>query len=149
MCVFNRFQEVFGGTRDVYGSSRLRESLSGSLSLSSMWHVVGIALLGSRAGDVGEFGQVLSLLGGGGVFVRVGAGCGVGFVRCVVVRVGGVEGSDGSGLWLYFVFCLCVGWPCGWLLVVVLWVVLGVVRFCVRPKIFRRLPARKTCDVVV
>ncbi len=36
MCVFSRFQEVCGGTRYVHGPSRLRESLSGSLSTSSM-----------------------------------------------------------------------------------------------------------------
>ncbi len=77
MCVFSRFQEVFGGTRDVYGSARLRESLSGSLSLSSMWHVDGIALLGSRDGEVGECGRGFGLLGGGGVFVTISAGCGV------------------------------------------------------------------------
>ncbi len=34
MCVFRWFQVLCGGTRDVYGSSRLRESLSGSLSMN-------------------------------------------------------------------------------------------------------------------
>ena len=33
---FIRFQEVCGGTRDVYGWSCIRESLLGSLSMSSM-----------------------------------------------------------------------------------------------------------------
>ncbi len=36
MCAFSRFQEVCDGTSDVYGWSRMRESLSGSLSVSSM-----------------------------------------------------------------------------------------------------------------
>jgi hypothetical protein len=36
MCAFSRFQEVCCGTSDVYGWSRMRESLSGSLSMSSM-----------------------------------------------------------------------------------------------------------------
>jgi hypothetical protein len=36
ICVFTRFQEVRGGTSDVYGWSCMRESLSGSLSMSSM-----------------------------------------------------------------------------------------------------------------
>ncbi len=54
MCAFIWLQEVCGGTRDVYGSSRLREYLSGSLSRSLMWQLVGIGLLGSRAGDMGE-----------------------------------------------------------------------------------------------
>jgi hypothetical protein len=34
ICVFSRLQEVCGGTRDVYGLSGMRESLSGSLSMS-------------------------------------------------------------------------------------------------------------------
>ncbi len=34
ICAFSWIQEVCGGTRDVYGWSFLRESLSGSLSLS-------------------------------------------------------------------------------------------------------------------
>ena len=33
---FSRFREVFGGTSDVHGWSCVRESLSGSLSMSSM-----------------------------------------------------------------------------------------------------------------
>ena len=33
---FSRFQELCGGTRDVYGWSCIRESLSRSLSISSM-----------------------------------------------------------------------------------------------------------------
>ncbi len=40
--------------RDVYGASRLKEALSGSLSVSSMRHVLGIGRLGSFGGDVGE-----------------------------------------------------------------------------------------------
>ena len=49
----------------MYGWSRLRESLSGSLSVSSMWQFVGIDLLGSLAGAMGESGRSLGLLGGG------------------------------------------------------------------------------------
>ncbi len=41
------FQDVFGGTRVAYEASRRRESLSGSLSVSSVRHVFGIGLLGS------------------------------------------------------------------------------------------------------
>ncbi len=35
ICAFSRFQEVCGGTRDVYGWSCMRESLPRSLSTSS------------------------------------------------------------------------------------------------------------------
>ncbi len=63
------FQVVFGGTRDVYGVSRMRESLSGSLSVSSMRHVLGIGRLGSFGGDMEEEGRCYNFLGGGGVFV--------------------------------------------------------------------------------
>ncbi len=66
MWVFSLFLGVFGGTRDVYGASRMMESLSGSLSMSSMRHVLGIGLLGSFGGDMGEWGRSLSFLGGGG-----------------------------------------------------------------------------------
>ena len=50
----------------MYGASRMMESLSGSLSVSSMRHVLGIGLLGSFGGDMGEGGRSLSFLGGGG-----------------------------------------------------------------------------------
>ncbi len=63
------FQVVFGGTRDVYGVSRMRESLPGSLSVSYMRHVLGIGRLGSFGGDMGEEGRSFKFLGGGGVFV--------------------------------------------------------------------------------
>jgi hypothetical protein len=36
VCALSRFHEVCGGTSDVYEWSRMRESLSGSLSVSSM-----------------------------------------------------------------------------------------------------------------
>ena len=36
MRALSRSHEMCGGTRDVYGWSRIRESLSGSLSMSSM-----------------------------------------------------------------------------------------------------------------
>ena len=49
----------------MYGASRLRESLSGSLSVSSMRHVLGIGRLGSFGGDMGEGGRNLSFLDGG------------------------------------------------------------------------------------
>ena len=51
------FQDVFGRTRDVYVASRLRESLSGSLSVSSMRHVLGVGRLGSFGGDVSGGGR--------------------------------------------------------------------------------------------
>ena len=54
MCAFSLFQEVFGGTRVVYGAFRLRESLSGSLSVSSMRQLIGTSLLGSLGGEFGE-----------------------------------------------------------------------------------------------
>ena len=47
---------MFGGTRDVYGVSRIRKSLLGSLSVSSMRHVLGIGRLESFGGDMGEEG---------------------------------------------------------------------------------------------
>ncbi len=62
MCVFSLFQDVFGCTRDVYGAFRWRESLSGSLSKSSMRHVFGIGLLGSFGGDMGVWGRGLCFL---------------------------------------------------------------------------------------
>ena len=56
---------MFGGTRDVYVASRLRESRSGSLSVSSIRHVLGIGRLGSFGGDLGEEGRNLSFWDGG------------------------------------------------------------------------------------
>ena len=49
----------------MYVASRLRESLSGSLSVSSIRHVLGIGRLGSFGGDMGEGGKGLSFLDGG------------------------------------------------------------------------------------
>ncbi len=57
----------FGGTRDVYVVSRFRESLSGSLSVSYIRHVLGIGRLGIFGGDLGEEGRCLCFLDGGGV----------------------------------------------------------------------------------
>jgi hypothetical protein len=62
MCALSLFQDVFGCTRDAYEASRLRESLSGSLSMSSMRHVFGIGLLGSFGGDMGVWGRGLCFL---------------------------------------------------------------------------------------
>ncbi len=62
----------------MYVVSRLRESLSGSLSVSSIRHVIGTGRLGIFGGDLGEGGRCLCFLGGGGVNV----------LRCVR-RVGG------------------------------------------------------------
>ena len=45
---------MFGGTSVVYGASCLRESLSGSLSVSSMRQLIGTGLLGSLGGEIGE-----------------------------------------------------------------------------------------------
>ena len=66
------FQDVFGGTRDAYGVSRWRESLSGSLSVSSMRHVFGIGLLGSFGGDMGVWGRGLCFFVKGGGVVAFG-----------------------------------------------------------------------------
>ena len=54
MCTLSLFQEGFVCTRVVYGASRLRESLSGSLSVSSMRQLIGTGLLGSLGGEFGE-----------------------------------------------------------------------------------------------
>ena len=62
MCVFSLFQDVFGCSRDAYGAFRWRESLSGSLSMSSMRHVFGIGLL--------EFWGAMSVWGRGLCFLR-------------------------------------------------------------------------------
>ena len=56
------FEDVFGGTRDAYEASHWRESLSGSLSLSSMRLVLGMGLLGSFGGDRGVWGRGLCFL---------------------------------------------------------------------------------------
>ena len=45
---------MFGGTSVVYGASCLRESLFGSLSVSSMRHLIGTGLLESLGGEFGE-----------------------------------------------------------------------------------------------
>ncbi len=63
------FQVVFGETRDVYGVSRMRESLSGSVPISSMRHVLGIGRLENFGGDMGEEGRCFNFFGGEGVFV--------------------------------------------------------------------------------
>ena len=75
MCTLSLFQEVFGGTRVVYGSSRLRESLSGSLSVSSMWQLIGSGLLESLGGEFGESGRGLSFLSGGGIVCELLCAC--------------------------------------------------------------------------
>ena len=62
ICVLSLFQGVSGCTRDAYGASRWRESLSGSLSMSSMRHVLGMGLLGSFGGDRGVWGRGLCFL---------------------------------------------------------------------------------------
>ncbi len=54
MCTLSLFQEEFGGTRVVYGAFRLRESLSGSLSMSSMRQLIGTGLLESLGGEFGK-----------------------------------------------------------------------------------------------
>ncbi len=54
MCTLILFQEVFGGTRVVYGAFRLRESLSGSLSMSYMRQLIGTGLLESLGGEFSE-----------------------------------------------------------------------------------------------
>ena len=54
MWALSLFQEVFDGTSVVYGASCLRESLSGSLSLSSMRQLIGTSLLESLGGEFGE-----------------------------------------------------------------------------------------------
>ena len=72
-----------------------------------MWQLVGIDLLGSRAGDMGESGWGLNMLGEGGVFVMSCNGCVVRFVSCVVFLLE-VKGSRGDWIWLFDIVCLCV-----------------------------------------
>ncbi len=62
ICVLSLFQGVFGCTRDAYEAFRWRESLSRSLSMSSMRHVLGMGLLGSFEGDRGVWGRGLCFL---------------------------------------------------------------------------------------
>ena len=50
----------------MYVVSRFRESLSGSLSVSSIRHVIGIGRLGIFGGDLGEEGRCLCFFDGGG-----------------------------------------------------------------------------------
>ena len=83
----------------MYGASRMMESLSVSLSVSSMRHVLGIGLLGSFGGDMGEGGRSLSFLGGEGVDVLRCVGCGWEFVGCVGALVGD-GGSSVGNVWL-------------------------------------------------
>ncbi len=54
MWALSLFQEVFGGTSVVYGAPCLRESLSGSLLVSSMRQLTGTGLLGSLGVEIGE-----------------------------------------------------------------------------------------------
>ena len=91
---------MFGGTRDVYGVSRMRESLSGSLSVSSMRHVLGIGRIGCFGGEMGEEGRILSFFGWSVcVCVLSCVGCVRMFVVCVVVLVGD-DGSWVGKVWL-------------------------------------------------
>ena len=46
----------------AYEVVRGRESLSGSLSVSSIWQVVGMFCLGRRGGEMGVCGSVLCLV---------------------------------------------------------------------------------------
>jgi hypothetical protein len=46
----------------AYEVGRGRESLFGSLSVSSMWQVVGIFCLGRRYGEMGDGGSILYLV---------------------------------------------------------------------------------------
>ena len=56
------FHVVLGGTCVAYEAGRGRESLSGSLSVSSMWQVMGMFCLGRRGGEMGDGGSVLYLV---------------------------------------------------------------------------------------
>jgi len=57
LLVVSLFQVVFGGTCVVYEVGRGRESMSGSLSVSSMEQVVGMFCLGRRGGEMGDGGS--------------------------------------------------------------------------------------------
>ncbi len=94
------FQDVFGGTRDVYGAMRLRESLSGSLSVSSMRHLLGFGRLGSFWGGHGGVRPEFEFFGWRMCVCVLSC---VGCVRRFVVCVGVLVGDDGSyvgKLWL-------------------------------------------------
>ena len=69
----------------VYEVGRGRESLSGSLSVSSMWQIVGMSCLGRHGGEMGVGGSVLYIV------LRMGD-CGVWGKSWVEVRSVG----DGS-----------------------------------------------------
>jgi hypothetical protein len=55
------FQVVFGNSEMVHEVSFGKESLSGSLSMSSMEHKEGMVCLGKRSGEIGGGGSDLSL----------------------------------------------------------------------------------------
>jgi hypothetical protein len=131
----------------VYVVSRLRESLSGSLSVSSIRHVIGIGRLGIFGGDLGEGGRCLCFLDGGGVSVLRCVGCVGGFVGCVCAMVGD-DGSCVGRVWFVCGVCLVVVWLFGRVWVFVVCVLLGVVGGCVLRGGLRRLPALKTSFVV-
>ena len=61
LLVVTLFQVMFGGMCVAYEVGRGMESLSGSLSVSSMWQVVGMFCLGKRGGEMGDGGSVLYL----------------------------------------------------------------------------------------
>jgi hypothetical protein len=138
----------------VYVVSRLRESLSGSLSVSSIRHVLGIGLLGIFGGDLGEWGRCLCFLDGGGVDVLRCVGCVVGFVGCVCAVVGD-DGSFVGTVWFGSGVCLVVVWLFKRVWAFVVCVLLRDVRGCVLCGGLRRLPALKVsffvcgCFVVV
>ncbi len=83
---------MFDDTKAVYGASRLSESLSESLSISSMRQLSDTNLLGSLGGDIGECGRGLIFLSGGE---------GVSMLLCACCV------KD------FFVFYCGFGWVCG------------------------------------
>ena len=132
----------------MYVVSRFRESLSGSLSVSSIRHVIGIGRLGIFGGDLGEGGRCLCFFdGGGGLNVLRCVGCVGGFVGCVCAMVGDA-GSCVGKVWFGSGVCLVVVWLFGCVWVFVVCVMLGFVRGCVLRSGLRRLPALKTSYVV-
>ena len=106
----------------MYIASRLRESRSGSLSVSSIRHVLGIGRLGSFGGDLGEEGRNLSFLDGGGVNVLKCVWCVDRFVGCVCALVGDVCSRVGKVLfgggvclvvvWLFVCVCVYLWFAC-------------------------------------
>ena len=84
LLVVSLFHVVLGGTCVSYEVGRGRKSLSGSLSVSSIWQVVGMFCLGRSGGERGVGGSVLYLV------LRIGD-CGVLGRSWVEVR------SDGGG----------------------------------------------------